>query len=214
LSFVATREKLVEAMATEPTWAGDEIPPGSAVIELRVARIEQLFHTMDPSPFHEKDLDADAEEYIVSSAKELGHDKPLALLVHLDQPFVTSEMVDAVRDAVHAFFARQSELTRRRLRELFRIGRTSLAIGLVFLAASVAAGDWMGRHLTHSHVAQIIRESLLIGGWVAMWRPLEIFLYDWWPIRNERRIYDRLSRMPVRIVCTGSAGALNSAIQR
>jgi hypothetical protein len=195
-------------MATERTWAGDEIPPGSAVIEVRVAQIEQLFHTLDPSPFHEKDLDADAEEYIVSSAKEFGHDKPLALLVHLDRPFVTSEMVEAVRSAVHAYFARQSELTRRRLRQLFRIGRTSLAIGLVFLTVSIAAGDWMGRRLLpHSHVAQVIRESLLIGGWVAMWRPLEIFLYGWWPIRNERRVHERLSRMPVRIVCSGEVAA-------
>lgn len=45
----------------------------------------------------------------------------------------------------------------------------------------------------------ILRESLLIGGWVAMWRPLEVFLYDWWPIRLEARLYDRLSAMPVRI---------------
>jgi hypothetical protein len=40
---------------------------------------------------------------------------------------------------------------------------------------------------------------LVIGGWVAMWRPLEIFLYDWWPIRDERQLYERLSVMPVRV---------------
>jgi hypothetical protein len=32
-----------------------------------------------------------------------------------------------------------------------------------------------------------------------MWRPLEVFLYDWWPIRAEARLFDRLSAMPVRI---------------
>jgi hypothetical protein len=42
-------------------------------------------------------------------------------------------------------------------------------------------------------------ESFSIGGWVAMWRPIEVFLYDWWPIRAEARLYDRLSAMPVRI---------------
>ena len=26
-----------------------------------------------------------------------------------------------------------------------------------------------------------------------MWRPLEIFLYDWWPIRAEGRLFDRLA---------------------
>ena len=32
-----------------------------------------------------------------------------------------------------------------------------------------------------------------------MWRPLEIFLYDWWPIRSEAQLSDRLAAMPVRI---------------
>ena len=32
-----------------------------------------------------------------------------------------------------------------------------------------------------------------------MWRPLEVFLYDWWPIRAEGRLLQRLSTMPVRI---------------
>ena len=50
-----------------------------------------------------------------------------------------------------------------------------------------------------AHATGVLREGLLIVGWVAMWRPLEVFLYDWWPIRAEARLYDRLSAMPVRI---------------
>lgn len=191
-------------MTTEQRpWAGDEIPPGSAVIEVRVAELAQIFNSMDPSPFHEKDLDEDAEEFIVSSAKEMGTEKPLALLVHLDKPAVLPDAGHALSDAVHAFFERRSILTRRRLQELFRTGRISLAIGLLFLAASLVGGDWLVRLYPTSQLAQLAKESTIIGGWVAMWRPLEIFLYDWWPILKERRIYDRLSRMAVRIVCTG-----------
>jgi hypothetical protein len=184
-------------------WAGDEIPPGSAVIEVRVADMAQLFNSMDPSPFHEKDLDDDAEEFIVSAARELDTDKPLALLVHLDQPAVLPDAGHALSGSVHAFFERRSMLTRRRLAQLFRTGRISLAIGLLFLAASLIGGDWIVRMFPASTLASLFKESAIIGGWVAMWRPLEIFLYEWWPIRNERRTYDRLSRMPVRIVCTG-----------
>ena len=46
---------------------------------------------------------------------------------------------------------------------------------------------------------EVLRECLLIGGWVAMWRPLEIFLYDLWPIRADARVFDRLTTMPVRV---------------
>jgi len=35
-----------------------------------------------------------------------------------------------------------------------------------------------------------------------MWRPMEIFLYDWWPIRAEGRLFGRLAAMPVRIAYT------------
>jgi hypothetical protein len=35
---------------------------------------------------------------------------------------------------------------------------------------------------------------------------LEVFLYDWWPIRNEARLSDRLADMPVRIRYANAAG--------
>ena len=51
------------------------------------------------------------------------------------------------------------------------------------------------------------RESLTIAGWVAMWRPMQIFLYDWWPLRHLGKIYENLSRMPVELRLR--KGALN-----
>jgi hypothetical protein len=53
---------------------------------------------------------------------------------------------------------------------------------LTFLAAALAASDLIGS-ASQSGFANVFREGLLIGGWVAMWRPIEVFLYDWWPIR-------------------------------
>jgi hypothetical protein len=80
------------------------------------------------------------------------------------------------------------------LQQLFRVGRTSLLIGLLCLRISIAIGNLAARTLGESTLGSVLRESLLIGGWVAMWRPLEIFLYDGWPIRDEARHDDRLSR--------------------
>jgi hypothetical protein len=85
------------------------------------------------------------------------------------------------------------------LRQLFRNGRISLLIGLAVVAGSVVVGDLVETMLSDTRFGSIIRESLLIGGWVAMWRPLEIFLYDWWPVRAEARLFDRLSDMIVRV---------------
>jgi hypothetical protein len=169
------------------------------VIEVHVGELKQLFNSIDPSPFRNKDLDQKAEEFIVGWAKDLPGDAALALVVDLDRQAGLPDEAAVLRDAIHEFFTQRADANRRNLRDLLRRGRTSLLIGLTVLAGAVALGDFLGTLMKGSRIGDILRESLTIGGWVSMWRPLEIFLYDWWPIRNEARLSDRLAAMPVRI---------------
>jgi hypothetical protein len=192
-------------MATTARSAGDDVPRDASIIEVRVTELRQLFNAIDPSPFRERDLDPRAEEFIVDWAEDLPSAAPLALVVHLDRPPGPDVEAAALRDAVHQYFAYRASSARRKIRELFRRGRTSLIIALAFLGASIAVGDAVATALGPLRLADIVREGFLIGGWVAMWRPLEIFLYDWWPIRAEGRLFDRLSRMPVRIEYAATA---------
>jgi len=187
----------------ESTSAGDPMPPGCVLIEVRLAELKRLFNAIDPSPFRERDLDPAAEEFIVEWAKEAPRDAQFALLVHLDRPAGPDDEPVALRDAIREFFTHRADVTFRRVRQLMRVGRTSLVIGLAFLAAAVVASDLLATALPTSRLANLLRESVLIGGWVAMWRPLQIFLYDWWPIRAEGRLYRRLAAMPVRIAYGG-----------
>ena len=46
--------------------------------------------------------------------------------------------------------------------------------------------------LPESHARDILREGLVITGWVAMWRPLEVLLYDWWPLVQTRKHIARI----------------------
>jgi hypothetical protein len=179
--------------------AGDLLPDGCVRIEVYVGELRQLFNAIDASPFRDKDLDPNAEEFIVGWAREAPAKARLGLLVHLDRPEEVPEGAPYLREAVHEFFTHRAAATRQRLRALLRVGRTSLLIGLLFLAASITAGQLLADVLAGWRLSQVLTESLLIGGWVAMWRPLEIFLYDWWPIRTEARLFDRLSAMPVRV---------------
>jgi hypothetical protein len=172
---------------------------GSGVIELRLRTVGQLFNSMDPTPFPEKDLDADVEDFIVGWALEHPRRVPLVLLVHLAEPPEDRDPKPMIQDAMHSYFKHKTELTRRQLRHLIGRGRLSLLIGMLFLAACLGMADFIGR-LGGGPLIQILRESMVIGGWVAMWRPMEIFLYDWWPLLNERRVYERLSRVDVRVL--------------
>jgi len=177
---------------------GDEIPVSCELIEVHVTELRLLFNPIDPSPPRERDLDPKADEFIVSWARAAGRDARLALQIDVDKPGLPDE-ADAVSDAVHNYFTERSASAQRRLTQLFRDGRTSLVIGLMFLVAAFILAGAVVRALGPTPVSALVRESMIIGGWVAMWRPLEIFLYDWWPIRAERRLYDRLSVMPTRV---------------
>ena len=191
--------------AVEAAAAGDTIPDGCTVIEVRVSELLQLFNSIDPAPFRERDLDPAVEAFIVDWSREAPASAPLALLVRVDRPAKSADDAAVVRDAIHQFFAQRAIASRRRLRRLFRVGRVSLLIGLAVLTISLIAAQSVFRRAGGTGLSGIFRESLLIGGWVAMWRPLEIFLYDWWPIRAEARLFDRLAAMPVRLSYTAAA---------
>ena len=56
-----------ESVTSTPS-AGDAIATDSRIIEVRVAELRQLFNAIDPSPFRERDLDPNAEQFIVDWA--------------------------------------------------------------------------------------------------------------------------------------------------
>jgi hypothetical protein len=167
-----------------------------ATIEIRLTRLAQLFNSLDPAPFHERDLDADAEDYIIGSAEEISRQRPLRLVVHLPADQIPQRGVHDLGEAIHNYFAYREIHERRRLRILFRDGRIALVTGLAFLLTCTLLRE-LAYSFGHGPISDIVGEGMVIIGWVAMWRPLEIFLYEWVPIRRRCRVLSKLTSMPV-----------------
>jgi hypothetical protein len=175
-----------------------DIPkPAENVVEIRVEDVAQLFHTLDPYPFREKDLDQTAEEYIVGWARELPPDRPFRIIVHFPDDDAQTDLARDLPEALATYFAGRAAVIQGDLNELFRIGRRSLAIGVAILIACLLAANLVSGFVPDVPSRRILEESFLILGWVANWRPLEIFLYDWWPIVRRRDLYRRLSASAV-----------------
>ena len=162
-------------------------------IELRVEKIAQLFHTLDPFPFRERDLDREAEDYIVGWARELPADQKIRIVVHFPDSDIQKTASRELGEAFSRYFSYRADTLQRDLNELFRVGRRSLGIGVLVLVACLIAAHLIGGYLNEAPVRRLVEESFLLLGWVANWRPLEIFLYDWWPIARRRDLYRRLS---------------------
>lgn len=174
-------------------------------IEVKLQSLNQLFDSMDPAPFHERDLDTDAAEYILSWAQEHHVTTPLRLVVHLAQPAEQPDLEALVAGSIHHYFKYRALLNRRALRHLLRDGWISLLIGLTFLGACTLAAQRLAPQLPSG--GRLIEEGLTIIGWVAMWRPIDIYLYRWWPLRRLGRYYRKLAEIPVKVRVPGGKDA-------
>ncbi|HOV58395.1 MAG TPA: hypothetical protein PLN91_10990 [Rhodanobacteraceae bacterium] len=171
-----------------------------ATIDLGLRRLGQLFDSLDPSPFREKALDPVAHRYLVACARE----QPggvLRILVHA--PRELQQDSAAITEAIRHHFRLETEQAARELRARMRAGRRALWRGLLVLAlCSVLRGllpaapglGWLG-------------EGLLILGWVALWRPVEVLLYEHWEAADERRALERLAAARVEFVVVADTGS-------
>jgi hypothetical protein len=186
----------------------------ASLIEVRVERLSQLFDTLDPFPFRERDLDKDAEEYIVGWAREFPLDQPLSVVIHAPEGELKSEYANQMGPALSRYFNYRAEIICRDLNELFRIGRRSLVIGMTVLAVCVLVSRTATALLGAGHVSRFLEESLIILGWVANWKPIEIFLYDWWPLARRRDRYRRLAvaNVEVRPVPPSASGRMSKVL--
>lgn len=166
-------------------------------IELYITELSALFNSMDPTPFHHRDLDVDAREFLESWAMEFPQGSHFQIHVHIENmPPENPEPL--VTEAIHNYFEYKALLTQRNLRVLLLEGRTSLLIGLSFLALCLL-GAGMLPNAGNNTFLRVLKESLTISGWVAMWHPIQIFLYDWWPLVRRRRIYKHLRQANVHV---------------
>ena len=131
-------------------------------------------------------------------------------MIHLAEHPAGLDPQPLVQEAVHHNFADRARLNRLEFKRLMKEGRRSLLIGLVFLSTCLLLSELLLLREADG-LWKVIRESLTIGGWVAMWRPLQIYLYEWWPLRRRGKIFQKLSRMPVEVRRTDEAIGLESA---
>lgn len=160
-------------------------------LHLNLNSLQQLFHSLDPSPFREKALDVEAEAYLVALAKELPGNEPLRLVVHGPESLRAS--LPDIASGISTHFRLAEEGVARGSRFRRRIGWRALAAALAILGLALGAhhvlqgrGPW----------AQVVGEGLIIVGWVVLWRPSEILLFDWFETSEERSVLRRLAEMP------------------
>lgn len=166
-------------------------------IEIRISSLEQLFNSLDPAPFRERELDREAERHIVSWAREVAPEKDIQLLVYLPAALVEPDIERQLAAAVRHHFELLARDKADELGELRRIGRKGLVVGLLVMLFATLSGLALNNAYPGSSFADTLEHSIIIFGWVALWRPIEVLLYDRWPVLRARKLFERLAAAPV-----------------
>lgn len=172
---------------------------GRILIEISLSSIPQLFNTFDPAPFHEKELDIDAEHYIVDTVNDLPGNTPCAIRIYLPRDLVDSAEGKLIPQAVRNHFAYRALVTERRFRQKVKLGRINLLIALSYLCLTI----FVSREilLLGSTLPYILAsEVFTISGWVALWTPVTVFLYELWPIIQAKKVYMKIQAMEIEVL--------------
>jgi hypothetical protein len=183
---------------------------GAVVIELFLRNVMQLFNSLDPSPFHEKELDPDAEEYIFNAVLDQPKKIPIKMAIFLPEESISETTSESIILGIHNHFIYKSSVSDRELRRLFERGRTVLIIAMVCLFGSLLGRQILST-LPQSLLVRMAEEGLLIFGWVTLWEPVYIFIYGWWPIIQKRRIYDKITMMDIQVLPVPATGTTYSS---
>ncbi|MFA5267645.1 MAG: hypothetical protein WC379_06705 [Methanoregula sp.] len=171
---------------------------GRILIEIKLSSVIQLFNSFDPAPFHEKELDSAAEHYIVDTVKDFPKKTRFKIIIYLPPDIASTERAQKIPQAINNHFAFRVLVQDRKFRIRFRHGRSTLLIGLTFLAIALFARQSIS-HINNLY-AQIFADALLIIGWAAMWEPVTVLLYELWPIIEMKHIYEKISTMEIEVL--------------
>ena len=180
----------------------------TGIIELRLRNVSDLVEA-DPSPLQQGVLRPEAETYIVREAKRLPGAQPIRLAVEVPGGAGTAE-AEIVGKAVRTHFQRAAGSETDNMRELFRNGFKALLIGLLMLSVCLLLAWYFTYQLPKRPINRLILESFVILGWVSMWKPIEIFLYEWLPYARRRKLFRRLSNAAVTVKPAGQGPTLSA----
>lgn len=167
-------------------------------IILRLDTVDQLVETSHPSPFPTSRLRTEAEQYIVERLADLPSTSTAKLIIALPR----NAAVDThhVTESVHEHFAFRRGEADKKLARVRQLGWRTLVIGLVFLSATILLVELMKRYLPAGNLSSVAEGGLTILAWVALWRPGELLLYEWYPFHRDAKLFNRLEHAEIEFI--------------
>lgn len=174
-------------------------PDSQAHLELDLADIGQLVAVDAAWPLHPGCLRPAAEAAIIDWARRLPSDAPLAITIYLPEAALGQAEAARLEASLSNHFALMAETQRHDTDDLTGDARKRLALGLAIFFACMTAVWWIATEWPERPSTRVLRESIGILGWVALWKPFEMLLHDRRPLARRLKLLRRLAAAKVRV---------------
>jgi hypothetical protein len=190
-------------------------PNGDATIRVDLDSIEYLFTPPQPSPLEGRFESVAGIDRIEHCVRALPHSTRAEAVMVIGLAEVPPNQTDLEKRVATAIaghcHARMADIDTD-LKHTMHAGRDALWLGLGFLACCLALSSAGAAATTLPPLVQrLFSEGFMIAGWVALWRPIELLLYDSWPLRRDIRVLRAMADMPVTITSSSPATAAATA---
>ncbi len=177
---------------------------------LYLSELHHFFEAPPLDPFAGDSIDESGIDQLMDTmkARPRGAPRLKRIVLHLPPDEITPDLPGTLRAAITTYCNVQQRLSHQKVRETRLQGRRALFIGFiawtVCLLLSTLSEQVFSRY---SLEGRLFGEGFLIAGWVSLWRPAELLLYDWWPYSRDAQLYERIKAMDVAVVARSpSAG--------
>lgn len=140
-------------------------------------------------------LNRDFEEYIFNSVRNYSLDKKIELIIY---PSRESFEADLIKSSIHRHFDYRAKELGLQLRRQFFQWTVNMVIGVLFLVLCLILVEIL-EVFSYINIIKIIKESLLIIGWVALWEPVSFILFGWKTIKRDKLVCSKLSNITVSV---------------
>lgn len=167
---------------------------------LKLDNIKHLFRDPEFDLFMPQTDSCSGIERIVNELKPTSLKDKVRTTISLPEHQLSENLEKLIIDALQRYCNDKIEKISNDIASLRGQGIRALRRGLLFLALCLIVSTLFDRieHLPIL-VHRFLNEGFLIAGWVSLWYPIELLLYEWSPLRRQKQIYEMIKDMEIKI---------------
>jgi len=136
-------------------------------------------------------------DHLICRVRRVSNARTLTLHIRIISPGNLD--LEAATHSLRKHFERHVQLEKESMSRTRRYGLVYLCIGLFFVLVLSSIAGLIRPNVQGTMMSGLV-ESLVIFGWVALWKPAEMLLYDWIPIWRNIRLLNRLAAPETKIL--------------